>query len=435
MKSIYKEFFKYASLNVVGMLGISCYILADTFFIAQGIGANGLTSLSIAIPMYSLIYGFGLMFGMGGGTKYSVLCSKSKDKEANKVFSNTVFIGVFVALIFVFSGIFFSDKLSLLLGANDEVFEMTNTYLSIILLFAPAFILNEILLVFVRNDFSPKLCSAAMIIGSLSNIVLDYIFIFPLKMGIFGAALATGVSPIIGILILSIHFLKPSSNLALKICKPSVKLNLNIITIGFSSFVNELSSGIVVIVFNTLMLKYIGNIGVAAYSVIANISIVVTAVFTGIAQGAQPILSRNYGLSNKKNISKILSVAIASVSVLSIIVYVGLFLMKTNIVYAFNGENNAILQSLSENGIALYFTSCIFVGLNIVFTIYFSSLEKAKQSGFISILRGFIVIIPTSIVLSHYFGVTGLWVSLAVSEFIVFIISILLVTLKNKKAE
>ena len=189
-----KDFFKYASFNVLGMLGLSCYILADTFFVSKGLGTNGLTALNLAIPFYSFIHGSGLMIGMGGGTKYSIQKSQGAHQQANRTFTNAVFLAACFAVVFILIGIFLAGPVIGLFTSDRDVFAMSETYLRVIMLFAPAFLMNNVLLCFVRNDGAPQLSMAAMIGGSLSNVVLDYLFIFPLGLGIFGAALATVIS-------------------------------------------------------------------------------------------------------------------------------------------------------------------------------------------------------------------------------------------------
>ena len=202
-RDLKKEFLMYTSLNILGMVGLSCYILADTFFVSNGLGINGLTALNLAIPIYSLIR---------GATKYTIFNSQGKLKRANKIFTTTILISFIFSCLFIISAIFFSDTITTFLGADQTVFAMTKKYLLTLLLFSPAFLLNDVFVCFTRNDNSPKLSMLSMLIGSMCNIVLDYIFIFPLNMGIFGAALATGLAPIIGLLVLSIHIIKKKNN-------------------------------------------------------------------------------------------------------------------------------------------------------------------------------------------------------------------------------
>ena len=186
---------------------------------------------------------------------------------------------------------------------------MTKTYLKTILLFAPAFMANDFLLCFVRNDGSPGLAMTAMLTGSFSNIILDYIFIFPMKMGMFGAVFATGLSPVISIGVLSRHWIARKNNFHFYPEKPDLRLTGTTFSLGIPSLISELASGIVIIVFNFIILGIRGNLGVAAYGVVTNILLVVTFMFTGIAQGMQPIASRSYGSGDAK-VPKILRYAV-----------------------------------------------------------------------------------------------------------------------------
>jgi Na+-driven multidrug efflux pump len=166
-----KGFARYSILNVMGMLGLSCYILADTYFISKGLGANGLAALNLAIPVYCFINGSCLMLGIGGAIKYSILKGQKSFEKSNRLFTNTVYATAILAAVFMLIVFFLSEEVTLLLGADTEVFAMTNTYLKVMLLFAPAFMMNTILICFVRNDGNPKLAMFAMIGGSFSRTI------------------------------------------------------------------------------------------------------------------------------------------------------------------------------------------------------------------------------------------------------------------------
>lgn len=431
-KSQFKEFARYSTLNVLGMIGLSCYILADTFFVSRGLGENGLTALNLAIPVYSFIHGSGLMLGIGGATKYSIFKSNKENKNANTIFTNTLCLATVLSIGFVLIGIFLSKSLTTALGADSDVFKMTNTYLQFILIFAPAFIMNDVLICFVRNDNSPKLSMYAMLGGSLSNIILDYIFIFPLQLGIFGAVFATGLAPIISMLILSLHRIKRKNQFHFIKIKPSIKIARNTLSLGFPSLVTEVSSGIVIIVFNMIILNLIGNVGVAAYGIVANLSLVVVAVYTGIAQGIQPLISKSYGSNDIKSIKLIFKYAMITMSIISFILYLIIFFLADPIAKIFNSENNIVLQSIATNGLKLYFMAVIFVGFNIILPMLFSSMEKAFLAQIISLLRGLVVIIPMAFILSALVGLTGVWLAFPITESLVSILGvILLFKIKN----
>ena len=432
--SCFREFLKYSSLNVLGMIALSCYILADTFFVSKALGANGLTALNLAIPVYNFINGSGLMIGMGGGTKYAISKSQGKMKQASQAFTNAAALTALIAACFFLLGLFASAPIARMLGADDTVFEMSRTYLQVLLLFSPMFMTNNLLLCFIRNDGAPQLSMAAMITGSLSNVVLDYVFMFPLGMGIFGAVLATGLAPVISILVQSPYLLTKKNQFHLVRCRLSARLSLGIFSSGLPSLITEVSSGIVIIIFNRIILGLDGNTGVAAYGVIANLSLVVIAIYTGISQGIQPILSSNYGKGIRENVQAILRYAVTTVVILSAGVYLCMFFGAEPITAIFNSEKNQILQEIAEAGLKIYFTGCVFAGLNIIFSVYFTSTERPLPAQIISVMRGFIVIIPMSFLLSAIAGLPGVWASFPATEFLVSLVGVGLYAVMRKKS-
>ena len=423
MNNILHLFIKYVSLNVLGMIGLSCYILADTFFVARGIGSDGLTALNIAIPIFNFVNGIGLMLGMGSATKYAILKAQNKDSEANIVFTNSLIYILAIAVLFIIISIFFTSHIAYILGAEGNIHTMTNIYIKMVLLFSPMFMLNNVLLGFVRNDNHPRLAMIAMLMGSLFNIIFDYIFIFPFNMGIFGAVLATVFSPVVSILILSILFIKKENTFF--IVKPNISFRkfFEISSLGISFLITEVSSGFVILAFNIIILNIAGNVGVAAYGITANIALVIIAIFTGMGQGVQPIISINY--NNEDNINKIYKYAIILSSSISVIVYIITYLFANEITSVFNRDNIEELQRISVNGLRIYFTAFVFVGYNIVTCVYFSAKDKAKPAFIISILRGFIFIIPSIFILSSVFKMTGVWLSFPAAEILTSIFSLI----------
>lgn len=415
----FREFFRYTALSVLGTLGVSCYILADTFFVSKGLGTNGLTALNLAIPVYNFIHGTGLMLGMGGATRFCVCKSRQRREKVNQIYTNTLYLGALFSAVFVLIGLFFGVRLSLLLGADKNVLDMTATYLKWLLLFSPAFILNDILLCFVRNDDNPRLAMTAMIIGSFSNIILDYIFIFPMKMGIFGAIFATGLSPIISIISMLPHWVKRKNTF--HVCRTKVKTHIvrQELALGFPSLIAQLSSGIVMITFNAIILKLEGNTGVAAYGVIANISLVVVAIYTGIAQGVQPLISHFYGKSIDRQVRTLMRYSVQTMLLISLFIYIIIFVFAQPIASVFNSENNLELQQIAVTGLKIYFTSSAFVGYNIILAIFFTSVEIALPAHILSVLRGFVLIIPMAFLLSAIGGMLGIWLTYPITEALV----------------
>ena len=414
----FQDFIRYSFFSIMGMIAISCYILADTFFVARGLGTNGLASLNLAIPTYDFIHGTGLMLGMGGATRFSILKSQNNQKGADTIFTNTVYLGIFFSVIFMLGGLFFSGSLARLLGADQNTFEMTNTYLRVMMLFSPAFIFNDITLCFVRNDGNPRLSMIATVCGSLFNVVFDYIFIFPCNMGMLGAVLATGFSPVVGLTIMSPHWLGKKKGFHFRKLVPDADSIRTNISLGFPSLLSQISAAIVMIVFNMLILGLEGNTGVAAYGVIANISLVVLSFYTGIAQGIQPLVSHSYGRKKTDGIRQFLRYAMISMVILSAVMYLILFVFADPIASAFNSEHNAKLQEIAVTGLKLYFTSLVFAGFNIILSMYFTSVEKALPAQIISLLRGLILIIPIAFLFANLWDMTGVWMSFPATELV-----------------
>ncbi|MBR2001612.1 MAG: MATE family efflux transporter [Firmicutes bacterium] len=418
-----REFSKYTALNILGMMGLSCYILADTFFVSKALGSVGLTALNLAIPAYNFIHGTGLLLGMGAATRWSILKASGSD-QGDMVFTTAFRLTILLSLAFAALGLLGSAPLARLLGADFVTFEMTRTYLRILLLFSPLFMMNDLLLCFVRNDDAPGLAMGAMLAGSFSNILLDYIFMFPLQLGIFGAVLATGFAPAISMMILSPHLLKKRNSFHLS--RATVSQIPTIVSIGLPSLIAEVSSGIVIIAFNIIILTLSGNIGVAAYGVVANLSLVVVSIYTGLAQGVQPLLSRSHGHKDFASIRSFLRYALITTAILSAVIYSGLFFGADTVASIFNSEGDPQLQSMAIDGLRLYFTACPFVGTNLVLSVYLTCTDKARPAGVLSSLRGFLLILPLAFVMATIWNMTGLWLAFPVTELIVFLLGLFL---------
>ena len=418
-----QEFGKYVSQSVLSQLGVSCYILADTYFISKGVGADGLTALNLAIPVFSVMNGCGFMLGIGSGTKYGIMKGTGNEKRGDVLFTSSLCVVTVLAVIFMLVGLLAADPITVLVGANAEVYDMTRTYLQVILLFSPMFMINNLLGAMIRNDGNTSLAMTAMLSGCLFNIVFDYIFVFPMGLGLFGAVLATAVAPIISILILLQHFVKKKNQFRLIRVRPELRLVASAAGLGVPSLVTEVSSGLVIAVFNLLILGLAGNVGVAAYGVVANISIVVIAIYNGIAQGVQPLLSREYGRSQEKNVHRFLGWAMRLTVMLAMVIYVGIYWNADVIAMIFNSGRDMDLQRIAVEGLKIYFTACPFVGANILFAIYFAATDQAAPAQMISLLRGLIVIIPLAFIMANVAGLTGVWMTFPLTELVVCVVA------------
>lgn len=427
-----KQFIRYVSANIISMLGLSFYILIDTYFISKGMGAIGLTALNLALPLYDVINGCGLMLGIGCAAQFITFKIRRDHKQSRGVFLHALFLWLIFSLVFVNIGFFFSQSIAEFMGADKDTLEMTGIYLKYILLFSPAFMLNNILSSLAKNDKAPRLAMIATLSGALFNCIFDYIFIFPLKMGMLGAVLATGFAPIVGILILLPRILKKKKDFSLKDLCLSPSLIRGIFRLGTSSFITEFSNGFIMLIFNFLILSISNNLGVAAYGIIANIYLVVLALFTGIAQGAQPLFSTCQAKEDKKGLRNILKYSLVTCLFFAFLIYAICLSFRQPLVAAFNQENTPLLQNLAELGITLYFLAIPFMGMNMILAMYFVSLEKAFFSQLITLLRGIVLVLSFAFVLSYAFQMTGIWMTPPCTEFFTFLIALLLFKKKTK---
>lgn len=431
--SLKKDYVKYVSLNILGMIGISCYILADTYFIAQALGSKGIAALNLSIPIYSLIHGVGLMIGIGGATRFAIVRAQRELKEAHHVYSQAILFASFVGFIFLLIGIFLSSHLAKWVGADRETITETSTYLRTILMFSPFFILNNTMQAFVRNDGNPSLAMKAMLIGSFVNIVLDYIFVFPLNMGMFGAALATSISPIVGLFLLSFHKKNIFHQLQFKWEKLNVLTVIDFSYLGASGLINEVSGAVVMFTFNTVIFHLEGNEGLAAYGIVANISFVILSLFVGVSQGSQPLLSESFGMKEEKRLKQLLSLSLLTSLMIAAFVYLLTFFLAEPIALTFNSEEISNITEMAVTGLRVYFAGFFFAGMNSIFISYFGAVALPRSSLFFSMTRGGIILIPLVLLFSQFFKMTGVWFSYVIAEAVVSLWIFIHITVKKKR--
>lgn len=431
-KSVGKLFSKYVSQNIFAMIGISAYILADTFFISKAEGTDGITALNLVLPLYSFIFAIGSMIGVGSATRFNIGRAR-KDSEADYFFGNAIIWATIISMIFVFVGLFFARTIMGLLGADETISRLGTPYTRIFMLFAPFFMCNYIINAFVRNDGSPMLSMIATLTSSLFNIVMDYVLMFPCDLGMTGAALATAFSPVVGILICSLHFFQKKNTLRFRIKGFSIKRLLRSCQLGISAFVGEMSSGVTTMVFNFLIMSLAGNVGIAAFGVVANTAIVATSIYNGVAQGAQPLLSDFYGRGASAKVGSVLKMSVITSLVISGIIIAVTNLFPAQIVDIFNSEGDAVMAKEAVRGVRLYFLGFVFAGINIVGAGYLSATENAMWAFTTSILRGVVAIIGCAFLLSSLFGMTGVWLAFPTAELMTMVVMVVALYKSGRK--
>ena len=412
-----KVFFHYLVPAVCSTLVTSVYLLVDTLIIGQGVGALGISALNIFMPFFLLFNGIGLLFGIGSGILISSEDGMGNKKKANQYFA-TGFVSILsIAIILGLIWNYYLESLCVILGANSNTIDLVLEYGKCIMAFAPVFMMSNYFAPIVRNMKNPKLVMCAVLTGSVLNVILDYVFVFPMDMGMFGAAAATVIGCLTTLLVLSTHFIKKQNRV--KINKETISLNLlaPIFKCGFSSLIMEVASGFVIFIFNIQILKYIGNNGIVVYGIISNCVLVGLALFNGVAQAAQPIIATNFGAGLNTRVKKVLKYALITTTIIGVSLFAVVFLFTGQIIKVFVQANSEIL-SVGIPALRLYLSAFCIMNINILISSYFQSVGKEKVAIYISIIRGFLLNIVLAFVLPSVLPATVLWVVVPVSELI-----------------
>lgn len=420
-----KQLRRYLLPNILAMIGTSCYILADTFFISLSQGPNGITALNLVLPLYGLIFALGSMIGIGSATRYA-LGKGSNTPDYHLYFSNSIAWTLLVGAVFVALGVAVPDGVLRLMGADNTILQVGHNYIRIVLCFAPLFMLNFTCTAFVRNDGAPRIAMAATLLSGLFNILFDYLLMFPLGLGMTGAALATGFSPVVSMSICLLHYLSPRNTIRLTPTLPSLRRLLSACQLGVVAFVGEMSSGVTTMVFNFILLHLAGNAAVAAYGIVANIALVGVALFNGISQGLQPLASACHGSGDTQGQSRIyrhsmfIGLCVSAVVVAVVVTFAG------TLVAVFNSQHSAQLADYAIPGLRLYFLGFLFAGANIVKSGFYSATGRGRESSILALCRGVVAIVAFAFLLSHLFGITGVWLAFPAAELFTLLLGLVL---------
>ena len=420
-----KQLRRYLLPNILAMIGTSCYILADTFFISLSQGPDGITALNLVLPLYGLIFALGSMIGIGSATRYA-LGKGSNAPDYHLYFSNSIAWTLLVGAVFVALGVAVPDGVLRLMGADDTISRVGHNYIRIVLCFAPLFMLNFTCTAFVRNDGAPRIAMAATLLSGLFNILFDYLLMFPLGLGMTGAALATGFSPVVSMSICLLHYLSPRNTIRLTPTLPSLRRLLSSCQLGVVAFVGEMSSGVTTMVFNFILLHLAGNAAVAAYGIVANIALVGVALFNGISQGLQPLASACHGSGDTQGQSRIyrhsmfIGLCVSAVVVAVVVTFAG------TLVAVFNSQHSAQLADYAIPGLRLYFLGFLFAGANIVKSGFYSATGRGRESSILALCRGVVAIVAFAFLLSHLLGITGVWLAFPAAELFTLLLGLVL---------
>lgn len=411
-----KAFRHYLIPAISATLVTSIYILADTMMIGRGVGAIGMAALNLILPLFSLFFATGLLFGVGGGVLMSVSIGKGEEQKARQYFTAAFLGAAFFAVCYLVGCHLFFDPLTAFLGRNESMDAYVTGYGRVLVSGAPLFVFSSFLQAFVRNDKKPKLAMAAVISGGVTNVVLDYVFIFIIPMGMAGGAIATVIGSGVTVVILCSHFFSAQNSLRL-VPLGNIRQIGQVFANGLSSFIMDMSSGVIILLFNRQLLAYAGDLGVVVYGVVSNSALVVNSICNGIGQAAQPLLATNCGAGKKERVLKTRRCAEKTVGV-AVVILCLLGMAMPDVLTTMFVEPTEEILSMASVAVRIYFLSFLGLGFNMVYSAYFQSIMKPAYALVICLLRGMILNGILVFVLPMIWGVNGIWATMVVTEFI-----------------
>ena len=419
-------FFQYSIPSVLGMLAISSANIVDGFFIGNYVGDFGLAAINISFPIFSLLFGFALMLAIGGSVISGKLLGEGDIKNASIIFTKTMIsitLFSFISCTVLFLNI---ETILHLFGADENLTKIAIEYLSIMLIFIPFLMIGVVLDYYVRVDNRPNLAFIALFSSAIINVILDWFMIVYLQKGIFGAALATGISQLALIFILLPHFF--SKKATLRFVKP-IGSYIQIIKAcynGASEFVNEISIGIMTLIFNYVMIKNFAVEGIAAFTVIEYLLFIGIMISFGISDSLQPIISKNFGAKENKRIEEFLKLAFISTSFVGVVMIVLILFIPDTLANIFLEDTNYKTKEIVLNFATFVWIIFLFDGFNLVISAYLTAIHKPLASMIIALSRSFIFPVFFIFTLPFFFDLNGIFMAIPMAEFITFIIAVIL---------
>ena len=413
-------YFKYLSAAFGSALISSIYGVVDAAMVGQYQGPAGTAALAVVAPVWNIIYSLGLLTGIGGSVLFSTTRGKAagNEKESNEYFSAAV-IGTAVLAVLTWAAVIFFDRQFLtLFGAEETLLPLAQAYLFPVKFVVPSFLFTQLLSAFLRNDGDPALATKAVLFGGVFNVFGDYFFVFTLDMGIMGAGIATAMGSVFSLILMLTHFFKKKNTLHPE--KPTHLLaKLRAIgTTGFSTFFIDAAMGILTMIFNRQILRYLGTDALSVYGIIINISTFVQCCAYSIGQASQPILSVNYGAGEKGRIGEVLKYALGTAAVFGAVWTLAAELVPNWFVRIFMTPTDEILR-IAPGIIRRYGISFLLLPFNIFSTYYFQAIMKPSTAFVVSVGRGAVLSGLLIYLLPLAAGADSIWFAMPVTELVV----------------
>lgn len=425
--------------TLVGMLFNSALNICDGMFVGHGVGSDGLAAINIVAPLFLICTGTGLMSGIGASVIGSIRLAEGNVKAARIIMTQAYIASALIFGAVILISLLFTRPVLYSLGCSEALEGLATDYLLWLLPGLVFFYFQCTGMMLIRLDGSPRYAMSVQIVSAVLNIFLDWYMVFPLAMGIKGASIATSISCIAGGLMVIAYFLFFSHKLKfyrLRLTAKSFMLSVRntayMIKIGLATFIAELSIGVMMVTGNFMFLSYLGEAGVAAFSVGCYLFPLIFSISNAVAQSSQPIISFNYGCSQWERVRQSLNIALVTASICGAVISAGMWTgagLLSGIFLASTEE----AYHLAVKGLPLLGLCALPFAINITFIGYYQSCEKAVRSIVYMLLRGVVFMIPGFILLPQLTGVSGLWLAIPQAELIAAVIIVSIYVFRDRK--
>ncbi len=428
-KSLKHDFVRFVSATVASLMLFSLYSMVDGLMVSIGVNEYAMSAVNLSLPFTNALFSIAVMFAVGSSTLIAIYIAQDKRHEADALFSQNfatlLVIGVLATtLVFVFL-----EPFAILLGADEITLDYVKEYLIGIAPFSVCFLVSYNLEVLVKTDGYPRYALFTVITGCLTNCVLDYVAIFWLNMGVFGAAAATGISQLVTCVLYLIHFFSKKCTFHLRKFRFDPHLYARILPIGLADGVTELCTGLMIFLFNHTVLRCIGTDGVVTYTVIAYVNTVVINLMVGISQGSQPLVSFHYGKGEHDQCQKLLRYGLTTVCIIAPLLFLCVHFFAPQIVSVYLSHASDELVAYSVRAFRHYGISYLLVGFNVVIGGFLTALERPIPAISISVGRGLVLQSAVLLTLAAVFGGEALWYTPIISEALCLAMSVIFLRL------
>lgn len=429
----YKKLIKFTLPTIAMMIFTSIYGVVDGLFISNCVGSESFAAVNLIMPALMILGSIGFMIGTGGSAIVSKTIGEGDTKKANEYFSMLIYLIIITGIILSVIGIIFIRPIAILLGAEGSMINDCVTYGRIILVILTAFLLQNSFQSFLVVAEKPKMGLIISIAAGVTNMVLDFLLVYLLKMGVLGAALATAISQIVGGIIPLVYFMRKNDTV-LRLVKTKFKLQpiLKTCTNGSSEMVTNISMSLVNMLYNMQLMKYAGSNGVVAYGIIMYVGFIFIGTYLGYSIGTAPIIGYHYGAKNTEELKGVLKKSLKLMMITSIVMTGIAEILARPLASIFVSYNKELLE-MTTTAIRIFSLSYIISGVNIFASSFFTALNNGVVSAIISFLRTLVFQISMIFILPKFMGLEGIWLAVVVAEILSLIVSSIFLIFNRKK--